>query len=149
MLSSLEGNHITTDLTELLLGSQCNHHLQKQACCLQHRDKLFTIAFSSSIILTYSKIEKKFLRVLFITFLPFVALVRVLGFSRSFDSLSWGSYPFQIAGSRAYCIPCCSTRTFGSWPQAGQREKKVAEICRMSLASAISSAHITQSRTCP
>lgn len=59
-----------------------------------------------------------------IAFLPFVAPDKVLGFSRSFDSLSGGSYPFQTAGSRAYCIPCCSTGTFGSWPQAGQHEKR-------------------------
>lgn len=60
VFSSLEGNHITIDLIELLLGSQCNHHLQKQVCCLSHRDKLLMTLCTVQLFLLVTRLKRSF-----------------------------------------------------------------------------------------
>lgn len=60
MFSSLEGNHITTDLIELLLGSQCNHHLQKWVCCLSRRDKLLMTLCTVQLFLLITRLKISF-----------------------------------------------------------------------------------------
>lgn len=60
LFSNLEGNHITTDLIELLLGSQCNHHLQKQVCYLSHRYKLLMTLCTVQLFLLITKLKRSF-----------------------------------------------------------------------------------------
>lgn len=57
VFSSLEGNHITRDLIELLLGSQCNHHLQKQLCCLSRRNKLLMTVCTVQLFLLITRLK--------------------------------------------------------------------------------------------
>lgn len=148
MFSNLEGNHITTDLIELLLGSECNHHLQnKSVVCHIETNWLWHFAlFNYSY---YNKIEKKFLRVLFIPFFPFAALVRMLGFSMSFWLPALRKLSFPSNWAWGFLHHMLLHRDLWELATGRSAWKKVAEIFKMSLASALLSAHITQSRICP